>query len=179
MPVKHIVERRFAVLRHILPDDVRFACGDAALYVLGGKVQTVFVVFEGFAALCRFLAALGELLLGAEAIVCLARLHKLFGIGQVHILALALHIGTEITAHVGTFVPLHADALQRAVDHVDRAGNVAALIGVLNAQNELSAVCLGVQVRIERASEVSEVHISRRRRGKSGTNFHCILLTES
>ena len=179
VPVQNVVERRFAVLRHVLPDDVRLAGRDAALHFLGGKVQAVLVVLERLAALLRFLAAGAQLLLGAEAVIRLAGLHELLGVGQIHVLALALYVRTIVAADVGTFVPLHADAFQRAVDHVDRAGHVAALIGILDAEDELSAVRSGVQVRVQRAAEVSEVHIARRGRGKSGSDFHHILLTKS
>ena len=146
--VEHVVKRRFTVLRHVLADDVRLARGNATLHFLRGKVQAVLVVLEGLAALCSFLAARGKLLLGAEAVVRLARFHELLGVGQVHVLALALHVGTVIATHVGTFVPLHADAFQRAVDDVHRAGHVAALIGILDAQDELSAVRFGKQIGV-------------------------------
>ncbi len=127
------------------------------------------VVFEGLAPLGRRLPAGGELLLGAEAVVGLALLHQLLGVGQVHALPFALNVGAVVAADVRPLVPLHADALEGAVDHVHRPGHVPGLVRVLDAQDELAAVSLGVQVGVEGAAQVPQVHVPRGAGGESCT----------
>ena len=96
------------------------------------------------------------------------------GIEGVH----AADILLDLAVLVRSFIPMKCRLFHRAVDDVGRALDETALVGVLDAQDELSAVCLGEQVRIQCAAEISEVHVARRGRGKSGTNFHSLLLTK-
>ena len=102
----------------------------------------------------------------------------MLGVGEVHILALALNIGAEIAADVGTLVVLESRELERVVNEVDRALNKALTVGVLNAQNELSALRLSHKVLVQSGSEVADVHKARRaRRVTCSDGFLCHKIT--
>ncbi|MPM91666.1 hypothetical protein SDC9_138797 [bioreactor metagenome] len=68
----------------------------------------------------------------------------MLGIRTIHRLSLALHIGAVVAADVGAFVPIHTDVLEGIVDNIHRALDKAALVGVLDAQDELATVLLGI-----------------------------------
>ena len=106
------------------------------------------VIFEHFAAGFGGCAALVQLLFGAEAIIGGSFFHKLLGIRQINIFALRLDIRTVIAANIRAFVPIHAAVAQRAVNDLRRAFDIALLIGILDAQDELSAHLFCVQVII-------------------------------
>ena len=93
--------------RHLLADDVGNALRKQAVNFLLREVAAVAVVPAEAAVLMEGIKPL----LGTEAIVGLALLHQLFGVGLVQILALALHIGTEAAVAVGALVVLQADLL--------------------------------------------------------------------
>ena len=112
-----------------------------------------------------------QFFLGAEAIVGRALFHQFLGIGQIHILAVRLHIGAVIAAHIGAFIPIHAAALEGIVDHFGGAFHKALLVGILNAQDEFSAHLLGVQVIVKRGAHAAQVHKARGGGRKSGTDL--------
>ena len=56
---------------------------------------------------------------------------------------------------------------QRLVDHVHRALNEAALVGVLDAQQEFAAGVARNEIGIERRAQIAHVHIARGRGGKA------------
>ena len=149
------------------------------LHFLLAQVQAVLIVLEHLAPGFSGGAALVQLLLGAEAIIGVAALDELLGVGHVHQLALGLHIRPVIAADIRPLIPVDAAATERLVDDLRRAFDEALLVGILNAQNEFAAHLLGVQVVIQGRPQAAQVHISRRRRRESCAYFHVILLAEA
>ena len=83
------------------------------------------------------------------------------GVFAVKTAALGLNIGTHGASDIGTLVVIKTALRHRAVYNVDSALNVALLIGVLNAQNELSAVVTRDQPGVQRRAQIADVHIAR------------------
>ena len=129
------------------------------------------VVVGHFARSALGLVHFVQALLGAEAVVGLARLDKLLGVLLEHAHALALHVGTDGTAHVGALVPGQAGSLERAVDDVGSALDQTALVGVLNAQDEGTAVVARLQIGIQSRAQIAYMHIACGGRRKAGTNI--------
>ena len=78
---------------------------------------------------------------------------------------------THGAAHVGAFVVRQAAFCHRLIDHVDRAVDQTALIGVFDAENELAAEVAGDEPGIECRSQVADMHIARGTGRKTGTCF--------
>ena len=170
MAVDNIVKARHAALGDLLADDIGLARGQLGGNFLGGQVAAVAVVVGHFARSALGLVHFVQALLGAETVVGLARLDKLLGVLLEHAHALALHVGADGTAHVGALVPGQAGSLERAVDDVGSALDQAALVGVLNAQDEGTAVMAGLQIGVQCGAQVADVHIARGRRRKTGAD---------
>src|SRR5699024_7331121 len=81
-------------------------------------------------------------------------------------------------ADVGAFVPVQAGGAQRVVDDVGGALHIAALVGVLNAQDKGAALVLGLQVGVQRGAQVAHVHVAGGGGRKAGADglFHMITL---
>ena len=77
-----------------------------------------------------------------------AQVNELVGVFLVNRAAFGLDVRTVRTADVGTFVMLQPDHFHRFIDDVDRARDIAFLIGVFDAQDELAARAFGDQVFI-------------------------------
>ena len=170
MTVDNIVKARHAALGDLLADDIGLARGQLGGNFLGGQVAAMAVVVGHFTRSALGLVHFVQALLGAEAVVGLARLDKLLGVLLEHAHALALHVGADGTAHVGALVPGQAGSLERAVDDVGSALDQAALVGVLNAQDEGTAVMAGLQIGVQCGAQVADVHIARGRRRKTGAD---------
>ena len=102
----------------------------------------------------------------------MAGFHQLLGEGHIGILALGLDIGAAGAAHIGTFIVDEAGSLQRIVDHVDGAGNFTFLVGIFDAQDELTAAAAGVKIGIERGAQVAQMHITGGAGRKAGAYLH-------
>ena len=170
--VEHVVKGGLARLGHVLPDDVGDARVELGLDLLGGKVQAVLVVLPGLALGLGRGAALGQLLLGAEAVVGLALCDQLLGVGQVHVLALGLDVRAVVAADVRSLVPEEAAVAQRVVDDLRCAGHEPLLVRVLDAQDELAVVLLGEEIGIERRAQAAQVQIPGGAWRESRANVH-------
>ena len=169
--VDHIVKAGHALAGDLLADDIRLACGKALFHFLFGQVAAAAVVV-GHLAVGALLGVQGfQTLLGAEAVIGLALSHQLFGVLLEHAHALALHIGADRAADVRAFVPQQAGLPQGVVDHIHRALDVAALIGIFDAQDERTILVLGHQVGVQGSAQVAHMHITRRRGRKTGADF--------
>ena len=100
-------EGRAALSGHFLTDNVGRSLGEQAVNLLLRQIAAVTVI----AAADGFVLDFFQPFLGAEAAVSLALGNQLFRVGKIHILALGLHIGTEVAADVGTFVVLQTGEL--------------------------------------------------------------------
>ena len=170
MAVDHIVETGHAGFGDLLADDVRLTGGQLGVDLLLSQVAAVAVVVGHLTGGALGLVHLVQAVLGAEAVVSLAFLDELLGILFEHAHALALHIGADGAADVGAFVPGQAGGAQRAIDDVGSALDQAALVGILDTQNERTIVMACLQVSVQCGAQVADVHIARGRRRKPGTN---------
>ena len=167
-------EGRAAIGWHFLADYVGHALGEEPVDFLLRQIAAVTVISAADGLVLDFF----EPFLGAEAAVSLALFNQLFGVGKVHILALALNIRTVVAADVGTFVVLKPCELQRVVYKVHRALNKAFAVGVLNSQNKFSALRFRHKVLIQSGSQVSHMHKAGRARSVSCSDgFFCHKIT--
>ena len=148
-----------------LADDIGSALGGQTVGFLPGHVAAGVVPATPVAGI---LLGFGLL---AEAAVGVAALHQQFCVFPVKGSALGLHIGGHGAAHVGTLVVLQVALGHGLVDDVHRALHQTALVGVLDAQDELALAVPGDQVGVERRAQVADVHISRGGGGKTGAHL--------
>ena len=169
--VHHIVEAGHALAGDLLADNIGFPGSKTLFHFVLGQVAAASVIV-GHLTVGALLGVQGlQTLLGAEAIVCLALSHQLLGILLEHAHALALHIGAHGAADVRAFVPQQAGLPQGVVDDIHSALHIAALIGILDAQDEGAILVLGHQVGVQGSAQVANVHITRGRRRKTGADF--------
>ena len=107
----------------------------------------------------------------AEAVICAALFTQQLRVFAEQVAPLGLHIRPDRPADVRPFVVRQAAFGHCLVDHVDRALDQTALIGILNAENELAVVAAGNQPCIERGAQVADVHIARGARSKAGADL--------
>ena len=155
-----------ALKRHLLSDNKGKTRIEIFLHLLGGEVAAMTVI----AADGILLVELLKPLLGAEAIISGAKLDKLFGVFHINGLALALDVGTVVSAYVGTLVIGKTCNGKGRLNNVGRALYKTLTVGVLNAKDKAAVVVLGDEIRVKRGAKVADVHISRRAGGETG---HC------
>ena len=163
------MERGCALLRDALADDKglsggnsRFCFGKREIPAGADVLFDLLAVrlFGGF--FFRFLA---------EAVVCAALFAEELGVFAEQVAPLGLDIGTHGAAHIRTFIVRQAAFCHGLVDHVDRAVDQTALIGVFDAENELAAEVAGDEPGIECRSQVADMHIARGTGRKTGACF--------
>ena len=169
--VHHIVKAGHALTGDLLADDVRLACGKALFHFLLGQFAAAAVVVGHLTGSALLGVQSLQPLFGAEAVIGLALCHQLLGVLLEHAHALALHIGTHGAADIRTLVPQKAGLPQGVVDDIHSALHIAALIGVLDAQDEGAILVLGHQVGVQGSTQVANVHITRGRGCKTGADF--------
>ena len=155
------------VLRHFLTDNVRLACGEASCDFLFGEVSAMLIVGmhavlvrEAFKALFR-----------AEAIVCSAEFNEFFGVFFVYIHTLGLNVRSIACVLVRSFVIGDAGGFKRAINHINCALNLALLVGILYAENKLSAVLARKKKCIESRAQIADMHKACWRWSESCSNF--------
>ncbi|MCY1279971.1 hypothetical protein D9M71_54020 [compost metagenome] len=147
-----------------------FASGDTLVGLLPGKVHAVAVVARGFLALGLLGAQLVEAFGGAETGEGVALVHQFLGILLVDLATLALAIGTMRAADIRAFVPLDAEPAQGIEDLLLGLAGGAQLVGVFDAQDELTAV-LARETQVEQGNVGSaHVRVAGGRRRDSGTD---------
>ena len=116
----------------------------------------------------------------AETAVGVPTLNKLLCVFLIDLHALALNIGTIGTADlIGALIGNNPCSIECAPNEVHCICNVAIAVSIFNTQDKRPVVCAGKQVRIERCTQVANVHISRRTRCKTGANLRICQLISS
>ena len=110
----------------------------------------------------------------AEAVVGGTVADKLLGIFPVDVAPFALDVGPAGTADIRPLVVGEAGGLERIVNDLDGAVDIAVLVGILDAQDEFSPLRTGQQIGVKGGPEVSDVHVTGRTRRKPGS--HAILI---
>ena len=151
-----------SVKRDLLSDDVGLARGRSRVRLRGIDVPAVSVIPADPVRLPEALKAL----LAAEAAVGVSALYELLGVFAVDplLLALALDVRTRRSSDARALVVFEPCRLQRLEDHVLGALDQSLPVGVLDAEDELSAGGAGDKVGVQRGAQVAYVHISGRRR---------------
>ena len=172
MAVERVVKAGRSGEGNVLPDDERLAALHTAQGFIPGDIQTVLVVLPLLAAGRGRVAPGLKLLLGAKARVGRAALHQLHRVGQVGVAPLGLDVGAVVAAHVRALVVFQPRLTQALVDQLHRAGHLALLVGVLDAQDELAPVLLGEQVGVEGGAQSAQVQVTRRAGCEPGAYSH-------
>ena len=158
-----VTENGDAVLRDPLTDDIGLSLRHRFCGLLRRKTAAgVDLLFKSLALV---------LALFAEAAVGVTLFDEQLGVFSVQPTAFGLNIRTYGSADVGTLVVVKTAVLQGAVYHVDCALDKAALIGVLDAENELSSVVTCDKPGVKCGSEIADVHISRGTGRKAGAHL--------
>lgn len=138
------------------------ALGRAALAIGGIEIAAVAVVARVLLLGLLLDAHLRQPIGGAEAAVRSAGREQLRGVVLVDVRSLTLTVRRERTADVRALVPGQADPVERVVDHLLGIGARARLVGVLDAEDELSSAALREHVVEQRDVSGADMRITRR-----------------
>jgi hypothetical protein len=130
----------------------------------------VAVVARGFLARLLLGTQRVEALGGAEARERMALLDQLVAVLLIDGAALALPIRAVRAADVRALVPLDTQPAQRVEDLLFRFASRAHLVGVLDAQNELTAVLAGEAEVEQRDIRGADVRVAGGRRRDTGAD---------
>src|SRR5215471_8781576 len=111
----------------------------------------------------RSLALALQLFLRAEAEVGLTFLHQALGVLTINVEAIALAIGRERTADIGTLVPVDAEPLEVCEKLIFVASFTALEVGVFDAQDHRALHLAGEKPVIECSAGVADVQLPGRR----------------
>ena len=162
-----------AVEGHLDAQDVGLAGLDAAACLLGIQIAAAaLIALEGVLALLRGLAIGLELLLGAEAGICLALVPKLLGGLLVQVQALGLGIGAKVAAHLGALVPVKTQPTHGAQDDLRVLVSGTGGVGVVDAQDERTAVGAGKGPVVDGGAGAADMQVPRRAGGEAGYDRH-------
>ena len=79
----------------------------------------------------------------------------------LHIACLALGVGSEIAARLGTLVPIESQVAQPPQEPAQSLRVVALLVGILDAQDEPPVVAPGKEIVEQRRARAAHVKIAR------------------
>lgn len=150
-----------AVARDFHAQHMRLAFGDATLGLGGGEGEAVAVVLRRDVRLALRRAHAFEPLGRTEAAKGIAVGQQLVGIAGIDALALALAIGRVRAALVGAFIPFESHPAERIHDLGFAVGGRAALIGILDPQDELAAVAARERFVDQRGIERADMRLAR------------------
>ena len=143
---EHVRHHADAFRRHLHADHVGLASGQAGGDFFFGEQQRTAVVAWGFSAGHLLGAHLVQFVAGAEAREGMAQVDQLLAVLLVDITALALAIRAVRAADIRTFAPVDAQPAQGIEDLLFGLSGRTQLIGVLDPQDELTAMLLGKAV---------------------------------
>ena len=96
--------------------------------------------------------------------------NQLLGILLVDVQPLALNVWAAVTADVRSLVRHDMGSGKGAVNEIHGISYETLLVGVFDAQQKISFICLGKKISVQRGTQVADVHVACRARGKSGTD---------
>ena len=173
--VNNVAECCCAGIRHFLTDYEGFTSVQFCLYFFLGQTQTVTVIFCKGSTFAVFFFQAFQSFLCAEAVVCFAFFHQFLCIVHIHTHSFGLYIGAVFATYIGTFIMLQACHFHCFVDHIYRAFHQSALVSIFDTQDEFTTLRFCDEVFIKRSTQVTDMHIARRRGRKSCSDFHSIL----
>ena len=167
-----ILDLGHALERRAEPDH-RLAAGRLELRDLGGRQVAMGARRRRrIVGLARRRAGRLELLRRLEAGIREAVGDQLRRDLAVHVEALALQVRAERAALGGRLVEVEPEPVERLLDLLDRAGRLAGLVGVLDAQHRDAAVVAGEQPVVEGGANASDVEVPGRRGAEADPDIH-------
>ena len=157
-------EGGLAPVGDLLPDHIGLPGVHPGLGLLGGEGAA------GIVGPVKLAAVLLTLALAAEAVVGVALLHQQPGEVGVQAPPLGLDIGAHRAADVGALVPGQAALAQGGIDHLGGALHQAALVGVLDAEDEGAAAVPGDEPGVQGGAQVAHVHVAGGGGGEAGAH---------
>jgi len=164
-----VVERGLARARDLLANDIGLAGCEIGRDLFLAQARAAAVIFVDDSAVGNIF--FGSVVLIAEAAVGVAARDEQLGIFLIESPPLGLDIRADRAADIRPLVVRQAASAHGAVNDIDRALHIAALIGVLNAQDELTTGVPRDQVRIQRRAQIADVHIARRAGRETGAHL--------
>ena len=161
--VQHIEIGRFTAERHLLADDVGIAVFQVLVNDLLRQVAAGAVIaaeFAGRVILVRI----------AEAVIGMAEFDELFGVFLVYGFALALDVRSVVAAEARSLIGDDVGSSERILYEIHGISDIARLVGVLDAQDEIAMLGFREQIGVERSAQIADMHITRRARSKTGTD---------
>ena len=191
MSSDEVVHLHDPVLRHLEADGPVRALLKQFLHFVLRKAEGIaqaqargMVVDECLLSGLHLRADFGKLLGRVERIVCKAFLHQLFSIFPIDSAPLALSVRCvrmlfgsdlhDLPVLVDSFVRNDSAPIQSLDDVGFGSGNEPLRIRILNSDDEISSVLLGVQIVIKRSPDSAHVKgaCRRRRESYSCSSFH-------
>ena len=161
----HVVEGGGALVGDPLADHI----GLAGLHTLSGLLRGQ--IPAGIVGAVKVTGVLLGCGLLAEAVVGGALFHQQVGVGLIQVPALRLDIGAHGAAYVGALVMGQAALRHGAVNYVRGALHQAALVGVLDPQDERAAGVPGDEPGVQGRPQIAHVHIAGGRGGEPGADL--------
>ena len=165
-----VVRHRLAGKRRLEPhnrcDATRLPLGA----LLGRQVTAVAIVARRLLAGLLRLPHLGQALRRTVALVRFVLCQQPVSVRLVQLEPLRLHVRPEGTADIRPFVPVQAEPAQGREERLDAAFDITLLVGVLDAQDELTAVVPRQQPVVERRADVADVRLAGGRGGVAGAD---------
>ena len=155
VPEDGVAEGGDSLLRDALADDIGLSGIHAGLGLLKGQRAA------GIRCLFKVSSVLGTISLLTKTVIGLSLFHQQTGIPAIGVPPLRLNIGGHRTAHVGALVVVQAAFCQGLVNHIGSALHQAALVGVLNAQDEGAPGVAGDKPGVQRGAQVAHMHVAR------------------
>jgi hypothetical protein len=97
--------------------------------------------------------------------------HELVGVLAIERQTLGLHVRREGPALARPFVPLQPEPVQSVVDGLDGGGDEPLLVGVLDAQDQLSVLLAREEEVVERRAHAPDVQVTGRRGSETHTHI--------
>ena len=158
VPVDVVLKSADALHWHALTHDRHDAFGDAGFHLLRAQVAAgIAVAFHAFVGCFES----GFVFFAAETVVGMPAREQFFRVFFINGQTLALHIGSKPAVLIRTFIVADASQCEPAVDRGKRFRDVAVLVGILDAEDELPMRLFRDEVGVEGSAEVADVHVAR------------------
>ncbi len=174
----NVVHLHILVLGHLEADDPLLAGVYTAPHLIIGQRERIAeaaaaagIVRECLAARLALGAQVGESLGSVEGIISIAAFDELHRVFEVDSAPLALAVGGVRAAHAYSFVHLNAAPLERLYYVVFRAGHKPLAVGILYAEDEITAVFACEKVVVKGCAYAADMQCASGAGGKADSDF--------
>ena len=175
--VELVVEGRRALGRVVLTDDIRHTGGEVCFDLLLREGEAMLIIVHDLLSVHGGLQGL-ETLLRAEAVVCFALIDELLRILHIDALCttLGLHVRTAVARLIRGLIRDQAGIREGFIDKLDGSLDETLLVGILDTEEEITALMLRDEVGVQCGTKVTYMHSSGWRRCISRSDLHNIEL---